>query len=537
MKNTLFYIFAAMLLFFSSCEDLNEELKTSFASENFFQNEAQLFAANVGIAKELTQDFWVEHRMRCMTYAPLKYGHVMTGQGGNPALSKYPATDASIELIWKAMYMTIGRANTVMKYAPESPVEEAVVNQYVAEAKFYRAWCYFNLVRLYGGVPLYTEPVESADFDILYKTRNTDEEIYAQIVEDLNYSVSNLPKTEWGYNPSAIRPRVAAAITLLGQVYLTMAGYPLQQTDNYNKAIATLKPLLDSEAEYGVGLVSNWISVFDQENDDNKELLFISGSDGNTMGSLTPFWTAPFQSGNNYSNNGTQRIMARNALLDLYTDGFDDDRYRNGFFWQYTGSNSKEYAYWYNNPDTDEGGYIYYDITGDSLALHTGTVGTIPNRKVQYHGNEKSGGGRSGIATKKFVSPESAGGWYNLNQKLWLRLPVAYLSLAEAYCEEGELDNAKTYLNILRARANASAITTTDQATLRQVIREEWTRELHMEFVSIYNIRRWYVGPDHYENNKWNVASTPAWEDYMYICPIPASQLAAHPDLEQNTGW
>lgn len=541
MKSLIVYIVLFILISFTGCEDLNEEVKTEFATENFYKNEPQLFAASVGMARELTGDIWVEHRFRCTTWSPSKYSHVLTAQGSRPALYLGPVTDEPIELLWSAFYKTIGNANALIKYAPDSPVADSISNQYVAEAKFYRAWCYFNLVRIYGGVPLYTEPVESADNEILYRKRNTIEEVYSLIVEDLQYAQENLPLKSWNYNPGAVRPRAAAAKTLLGQVFLTMAGHPLKLTDKYDEVISTVKPLLDSEEEYGVGLLSDWISVFANDNYNNKELLFISGSDPSTMGSLTPNWTAPPGSGSNYSNNGTYRLMTRNSLQELYTDGFRDDRLRDGFFWAYQLSNGQTRIYWWNHPDntkTNYFGYYYYDIANDKIAYDPDEDRKyVTGIHASYSGNEGSAAKAFGLATKKFVSPAASTNTSHENQKLWLRLPVAYLSLAEAYCETGDLDNAKKYLNKLRTRAHASEITSTNQDELRQVIRDEWTRELYMEFVSLFNIRRWGVGQDHYENNVWWELTSAPWSEHFYLTPIPASQLSAHPDLQQNEGW
>lgn len=143
------------------------------------------------------------------------------------------------------------------------------------------------------------------------------------------------------------------------------------------------------------------------------------------------------------------------------------------------------------------------------------------------------------MSTKKFLSPGATGNWNNENQKIWLRLPVAYLSLAEAYCEKGDLDNAKVYLNRLRTRVQASIIISTDQDELLQIIRDEWDRELHMEFVEVFNIQRWRTREEHYYNNAWYESLDPPFSDHMYLNLIPGSQLSAHPGLvdDQNPDW
>lgn len=139
---------------------------------------------------------------------------------------------------WVSLYGTISRANTVLTYIDQVPFSDPNQKlQYAAEAKFLRALMYFHLVRLWGDVPLVTKQLTGAD-DVAASTfREKQSTVYAQIVADLTDAV-NAPLPNLQTANTLGRVSKAAANTLLGQVYLTMATTQDQakRTDNLNNA-------------------------------------------------------------------------------------------------------------------------------------------------------------------------------------------------------------------------------------------------------------------------------------------------------------
>lgn len=123
---------------------------------------------------------------------------------------------------WTSLYQTILRANVVLANIDNVTFSDANQKaQYVAEAKFLRAFMYFHLVRLWGDVPLVTKPLT---YDELSGNtyREKQATVYNQIVADLtDVTKSPLPNLQTGSGVG--RASLAAANTLLGQVYLTMA--------------------------------------------------------------------------------------------------------------------------------------------------------------------------------------------------------------------------------------------------------------------------------------------------------------------------
>jgi hypothetical protein len=94
--------------------------------------------------------------------------------------------------VWQGWYRVIHQANVVVDYAPKATqnVTEALKSRVIGEAKFLRGWAYFELVSLWGGVPLLTSVVNAPTQT---RARAAEDEVYAQIISDLTDAISALP--------------------------------------------------------------------------------------------------------------------------------------------------------------------------------------------------------------------------------------------------------------------------------------------------------------------------------------------------------
>ena len=128
------------------------------------------------------------------------------------------ANNVQSEDYYQSMYEIIFRANNVLNFIDVA--DEANQAFYEAEARFLRAYAHFNLVRLYGPVPLVTQVAGPEENEILF-TRVPENEIFAQIVLDLEFGVANLD------NRFKSRASKAGAQALLAKVFLT------QENRNY----------------------------------------------------------------------------------------------------------------------------------------------------------------------------------------------------------------------------------------------------------------------------------------------------------------
>jgi hypothetical protein len=136
---------------------------------------------------------------------------------------KYDGYNAHVINWWNGIYKVVANANMVITKVPTiTPMDEAQKKKILGEGHFMRAWAYFYAVRLWGDVPLITEPqtASSADFQ---PSRANKEEVYKLIVDDLLIAEqAGLP-----WMDVSGRVNQAAVKSLLANVYLTMAGYPL----------------------------------------------------------------------------------------------------------------------------------------------------------------------------------------------------------------------------------------------------------------------------------------------------------------------
>ncbi len=162
---------------------------------------------------------------------------------------------------WDKCYKAIYMCNIAMEKADGVDMPDDLKNRYIAEVKFLRAITYFELVRNYGGVPLITETPKSLDRGSVNVSRNSVDEVYAQIIEDLQFAENTLP-ISYDNSEDVGRATKGAAKSYLAEVYLTRG--------NKSDAVTRLRDVLT----YGYELLPNYADVFDAENGNNKEVVF-----------------------------------------------------------------------------------------------------------------------------------------------------------------------------------------------------------------------------------------------------------------------
>ncbi|MGK7397140.1 MAG: RagB/SusD family nutrient uptake outer membrane protein [Candidatus Cyclobacteriaceae bacterium M3_2C_046] len=165
-----------------------------------------------------------------------------------------------IQRTWTNYYQTIGRANTVLDRIGGITITESLANRLEGEARFLRALAYFDLVRIFGDVPLVTNEVNDP-LAGLEQERNAASQVYDQIIADLEEAASLLPNTYTGDDIG--RATSFAAKALLGKVYLTNQQPGLAET--------TLKDVIDNG---GYSLLDDYAAIFDVNNANHAESVF-----------------------------------------------------------------------------------------------------------------------------------------------------------------------------------------------------------------------------------------------------------------------
>jgi hypothetical protein len=286
-------------------ENLQESPKTFISPENFFSNPASYESAVIGIYSNIGGYY---------SSNPMMMREMFSDINGAPSASFEQALPTyrnghepffyNTRGEWSNSYSIIKNANFILSQLPGAPLDEATKNALTAEARFLRAYAYFQLVQFYGDIPLRTTPVEN--YSAVQAPKSSQEEVYNLIIEDLSYAESNLPEN------TAQQGRVykAVATAMLAKVYLTTAGNPLKKTENYAKAKEKALSIINSGK---FSLIEDYARVFHNSKYTSEsiwEKLFVPGSGGNglhgisstALGYVTmlvpaPWFTASFPKG------------------------------------------------------------------------------------------------------------------------------------------------------------------------------------------------------------------------------------------------
>ena len=170
---------------------------------------------------------------------------------------------------WGNAYVAINRSNGVIARVPGVPMDTVLRNRIVGEAKFLRALNYFNLVRLFGGVPI--ETIETTSLDSLAKPRASATDVYALIIQDLQDAIKVLPLASSYGASDAGRASRGAAKSLLAKVYIQRAGTGVGTSQDYQSALTLLQNVDQTE---GYSLVANYSDLFDMKHKSNSEVIF-----------------------------------------------------------------------------------------------------------------------------------------------------------------------------------------------------------------------------------------------------------------------
>ena len=227
MKNT--FIYFLLLLFISTgCEEsLDFEVKDRITLDNFFQDEDDALASVNAIYDALGEvglynsNLWLIQDISSDDCDALSTWNDPNAQ----QFDRYTlqANNNYTTSIWQSSYRLISRANLSIDRIPEIAMDEAMKNRLLGEASFLRALNYFNLVRLFGDVPLVLHP--ESDIDDYLVPRNEKEEVYDQIISDLDFAIASLPGSYGGTNKG--RATKGAALGVMAKVYLTIQEWSL----------------------------------------------------------------------------------------------------------------------------------------------------------------------------------------------------------------------------------------------------------------------------------------------------------------------
>ncbi|MCF8226213.1 MAG: RagB/SusD family nutrient uptake outer membrane protein [Bacteroidales bacterium] len=337
------FIIITSLVIASGCEMyLDVVPKTQLSPENLYSNEKGL-EYGVNEVYRALRDVTMINSWNHWLLTEVTTDNMLTHSNKEyrQNLDKYHFTasnDAIVEQ-WVGYYKVLGVANSFIINAGNSDVQNQVLKaRVIAEARFIRAYCYFMMVRLWGDVPLVTEEVDSEDDFFIH--RDPAEDVYTQIITDLEYSRDHLPG-DYPADEDAGRVTSGAAGSLLSFVYLTRKNYELAEIN--------ARDVIDSEV---YTLHNDYVSLFRPEGNTSSESVFQiqALTNYNNLNSLMGRAWSPRT--NIYGLLGFDQYTASFALYNMFGD--NDDR-KQSFVIATNQSAGKELPYTtkYLDPDAE----------------------------------------------------------------------------------------------------------------------------------------------------------------------------------------
>jgi len=505
-----------MLILFiaSSCKkdfiDLVPE--DSLSPETFFQTDDQLeqavAAAYVPLRDLLVNDYHTsEMRSDNTHYIPNPNNRgTATVYRENVSDWNNDANNDYVNAVYQHCYTGISRANIVIGRTPTAAKATAEGKARAdGQAKFLRAWNYFKLVRLFGGVPLYLKEVTKADD--AFKNRSTADEVYTQIVADAKDAVAELlPPAKFPQSGEATK---GSATMLLADVYVTLKKYK------------EAEELLNTLPAMGYGLNGNYADAFLTTNKNGKESLFevqyLQGTAAGTQPNAFIFQFMP---------KTTTTVLITGPAFPTNTTGAG---------WNIPSFDLLK-AYEAGDKRLDASIGIAEGVNDASFVMKISAVkspvGYTPTPGVAYT-----------PFIKKYVhGPYVATSNANDNWPIY-RYSEALLLLAEAQNEQGK--SPLTALNAVRFRAGLGDVHESDPSKLREIILHERRVELAFENKRFHDLQRSADGltimKDYATKAKTTYTNLEAnafdIQAYKFLFPVPLPERNLNPGMPQNPGY
>lgn len=486
----------------SSCAKLEEEQFGRLSPANYYKTEQEALSSVLGIYQSLQQVAHIGDPWRISEFGTDEFIVPGRASGGwfdqnniDMMLHNVRADNQAIGRAWKQIFQVIGTANAVIESLNTSPSASSF-KAVMAEAKALRAYGYFYAMDLWGNVPIATQArIDPANLPVT----NSRADVFKFVEQEMIAAAADLPSVTT-VNRVSYYPRLTkeAVYTALATLYLNAEVYT--GTARWADAIAMCDNVIRTNA---YALEANTVDNFKATNEANsKEIIFAFSIDPSRTSGSNQFilyaqpaldqlkYNLPFPPANGYST---------------YQEALD--RYEN------VDNRKKQIEY---GPQTYLDGRPLVDAKGVQLNLiavrdYTSAQDNEGYRVLKYVPDGVKWAGSSGD-----------------NDLVLTRYADVLMTKAEALFRNGNTNDARTLVNQIRSRSNATTLST---LTL-QNIEDERARE----FIWEGHRRRDMIRFGSFFNKTWTFKTTvdPTWRG---IYPIPTEQLASNPKLKQNPNY
>lgn len=492
-KNILLAGILAIAGIMSSCSDFLEKTPYDTVDANIAINDSVALAMTNACYRTLQSSNMYNQRIWTLDIVA---GNSNVGAGGGTdgletvqAANFTTMSDNGMALyMWRSPWVGIGQCNTTIQSMNNAEgMSEKTRNQCMGEALFLRAHYYYVLVRLYGGVPLRTEPYDpSTSTDI---ARNSKEEVYNQIIADCEEAIRLLPTKDMYDADNVGRACKEAAMAMLADVYLTLA----PQNRSYYEKVVTLCEQIEG---LGYSLEGcKYEDNFGEKANNGAESLFEVQFSGNTE---YDFW------GNN----------PQSSWLSTFMGPRNSDFVAGSWGWNQP---TQEFVNQYEDGDLRKDVTIFY--------------AGCP----QFDGKDyKATYSNTGYNVRKFLVRKSFSPEFNTNSANFVvyRYADVLLKRAEALNELDRTSEAYDYINEVRHRAGLPSLRGLSQEQMREKIIHERRIELAFEGHRWFDMIR-LDGGRYAVDFLHSIGKSNATINRL-LFPIPQTEMDANALMEQN---
>ena len=478
------------------------------------------------------------------TYTPTN----IAGAGGG---SGYWAAGSGYMYYWDRAYTYIRKINVFLEKMNEIDVQMDDKDQLVGEAKFLRAFIYFNLIERFGGVPIVKEVYQLGD-EVQF-TRSTFDQCVAFIEQDISDAKAALPDKYASTDPDYGRASDDACQALLSRLYLYAASplwSPTKDLAKWQKAADAAEALLNK----GYDLYPDYQELFElNQGDANDEVIFSRG-----------FTTANGQQAPMHNFNrryeGYGGWWGSNGPSANLIDDYDMINGEPAFLPDGSVNPASGYDpdHPFENRDPRFEATVLHDdvyFRGDHFEMWIAEDGL----SWGYDSYKNTGDNpRTNTVLLKFMPEDGPFNWQTQFTIQWpyFRIAEIYLNYAEAMFELGDEDTAREYVNKVRARASVNLPgipATVTGEDLRRRIYNERRIELAFEAHRFFDVRRWKIATtvenakittyDIYLNTTTGVKRyekvvlldrSGTFQEYKSLLPIALDEIQRNPGLVQN---
>ncbi|GJM63229.1 RagB/SusD family nutrient uptake outer membrane protein [Persicobacter diffluens] len=597
MRNFLILCLSLSFMMTSCSDFLDREQANSMSPDDVFNSPDAIEAYFISLYKDLP----IESFNFCQGHLTNFPGH------GNRYLANWTQEavwsttygGGEFNSNWNKCYTNIRRITEMIKILESGALPDKLKDSYDAlmgEALFLRAYNYFTLAKMFGGVPLITELLDpTTPLEELMMPRDTELAVWNLIAEDLEFAAANMPEESiYGrankYVAAALLSRsmiFAASVAQYGQVQLDgIVGVPISEAERFYKLSIKGAEQVINSGKYGLMTGPDPAQAFYElfVYPDNQESIFVKGYDFpatrrthshdlmilpapinaplNYGGRLSPTLQMVEAFGYTDGSSGELKIYDETGAPIVYENPEDifngkDPRMFGSFITTNSMAKGTQIVIQDGVAYRENGNLkmlvgrdpnLYFDVeTKDFVETKTDILGT---------GNALDRRNLSGVFAKKYMDPERPAAlcldWRSQTHWIDIRYAEILLNHAEANFQLGNNDKALSSINQVRARAGMPA----HEFLNFDKIKNEWLVEFVYENKYFWNLRRWRslvpdlntfqaqriryfydIDNDGYIYKVENRDGMKNYQDRHYYNTIPGDQIQVNPLLVQNPGY